>query len=175
MSFAGPGDAGNYRQDAKRNVDVNVLQVVAASAANGQNAFVPAERRLERKPVAQVAASQGVAGAQAIEVTLVDDLPTLRAGSRAKVHNVVGDSDAAMARVERQTQARLSRRRQSRLAFHKPCEFCDLDNGGPCLRIADHEMPQGRRSEVAEKNVRDFIDLRSMRVWGGIVQGHSRS
>ena len=66
-ALARPGHAGHDDEHAERDVDVDVLQVVGAGAADLQRVRRRAHRRLQRGPVVQVAPGQRVAGPQPLE------------------------------------------------------------------------------------------------------------
>ena len=92
-ALARAGDAGHDDEHAERDVDVDVLQVVRVGAADLHGLRRRAHRRLERRPVVQVAPSQRVAGAQPVEIALEHDLAAGAAGARPEVDDVVGDRD----------------------------------------------------------------------------------
>ena len=77
----------------ERDVDVDVLQVVGRRAAHLQRAGRLAHRLLERGPVVEVAAGDGVALAQPVDGALEADRAALRAGAGTEVDDVVGDRD----------------------------------------------------------------------------------
>ena len=93
-ALARPGHAGQHDQHAERDVDVDVLQVVRAGAANLERARSPSARvgfsaaRSSRcRPV-----SVSLARSR-LDRALEDDLAAGRAGARPEVDDVVGDLD----------------------------------------------------------------------------------
>ena len=69
-ALARAGHAGDHDQHAERDVDVDVLQVVGAGAADLQRAGRRPHRRLQRGPVVEVPAGEGAAGPQPLDGAL---------------------------------------------------------------------------------------------------------
>ena len=78
-------------QDRRRDVDVDVLEVVRARVADRQPARRRADALLDRQRAVEEAAGQGVGVAEVGERALEDDLAAGVAGARAHVDDVVGD------------------------------------------------------------------------------------
>lgn len=87
------GDTSHDNEHAERNVDIDVLQVVRTRTAYLERARRRAHRGLHHRAVAEVAASERAARAQAIDGALEHDLAAGSAGTRSKVDDVVGDLD----------------------------------------------------------------------------------
>ncbi len=92
-ALAGARHAGDHAQDAERDVHVDVLEVVGVGAADLQGPGGPADRLLEGGPVVEVAAGDGVGGAQFLDGALEADGAARGAGAGAEVDHVVGDGD----------------------------------------------------------------------------------
>ena len=88
-----PGHAGQHHQDAERDVDIDVTEVVRVGAAHLHHSGRCPHRRLQRGPVIEVAPGDGAARSQPVESALEDNLPAGRPGTRAKIDHVVTDRD----------------------------------------------------------------------------------
>ena len=91
--FPEPGHAGHHHQHAERDVDIDVLQIVGVGAAHLERADRRPHRRLQGGPVVEVAAGDGVAGAQPLDGALEHHLAAGSAGAGAEIDDVVGDRD----------------------------------------------------------------------------------
>ena len=83
-ALAGAGDAGEHAEHPERDVDVDVLQVVRRRAADLQRAGRRAHRLLERRPVVEVAAGDGVAPPQPLDGALEADGAARRCRRRGR-------------------------------------------------------------------------------------------
>ncbi len=92
-ALAGARHAGHDGQHAEGDVDVDIAQVVGRRPADLQRPRRRAHRRLQRRPVVEVAAGQRPARAQPVEAALEHDLATGGTGARAEIDDVVGDRD----------------------------------------------------------------------------------
>ena len=88
-----PGHAGHHDQDAERDVDIDVLQVVGAGPADLEHAGRCPHRRLQGGPVVEMAAGDRAAGPQPIDGPLEHHLATGRPGAWPEVDDVVRDLD----------------------------------------------------------------------------------
>ena len=94
--LARPADAGDGRQHAERNLDVDVLQVVLARAADDDLALErrpPGRRRRNRSRAGQVGAGQRAALHQLLRRALKDHVAAEIAGARPEVDDVVRRPD----------------------------------------------------------------------------------
>ena len=92
-ALARTGHAGDHDENAERDVDVDLAQVVRRRAADLQRAGRRPHRLLERGPVVEMAAGDGVAVPRPSTVLLEADGAARRAGAGAEVDDVVGDRD----------------------------------------------------------------------------------
>src|SRR5690606_3152826 len=92
-ALTGPGHTGDHTQHAQRDVDIDVLQVVRVGLADLKLAGRLPHGVFHRHAVVQVPPGDGVAGAQALDRTLVAHLATRAARAGAEVDDVVGDRD----------------------------------------------------------------------------------
>ena len=92
-ALAGSGDAGDGGQDRRRDVDVDVLEVVRAGAADLDPAGRRAHVVLDRERPAEEPPGQRVGVAQVGERALEHDPPAAVARLGAHVDDVVGDLD----------------------------------------------------------------------------------
>ncbi len=92
-ALAGAGHAGHDAEHAERDVDVDVLQVVRVRAADLERAGRRPDRVLERRPVVEVTAGEGVGRLQPLDRPLEADRAAAGARPGAEVDDVVGDHD----------------------------------------------------------------------------------
>ena len=92
-ALARPGHAGEHDEDAERDVDVDVLEVVQVGPAHLERSGRPADLRLERGAVVEVLAGRGAAAAQTRDVALEHDGAAVAPRTRTEVDDVVGDLD----------------------------------------------------------------------------------
>src|SRR6185436_15599430 len=92
-TLARTSNAGHDHQHAKRNVDVDIFQIVSASAAHLHHTRLFPNRFLQPGPVAEVAPCERAAFPQVVYSPLENYLATGCAGAGAEVDDVVGDHD----------------------------------------------------------------------------------
>ena len=85
--------AGDDDEHPERDVDVHVLQVVGAGAADLQRLGGRPHGLLDRGAVVEMAAGDGVAFPQPLDGALEADGAAARSGTGAEVDDVVGDGD----------------------------------------------------------------------------------
>ena len=86
-------DTGDDAKHAERNVDVDVLEVVRRGATHLERAGRRTHRVLDRGPVVEVAAGDGVTPPQPFHASLEADAAALGACAGAEVDDVVSDGD----------------------------------------------------------------------------------
>src|SRR6185437_1118080 len=85
--------AGDDDKYAKRDVDVDVAQVVRCRPADLERVRGRPHLLLDGGPVAEMAAGQGAAGPQPLDGAIEADGAACGAGAGAEVDDVVGDRD----------------------------------------------------------------------------------
>ncbi len=83
--------AGDHGEQAEREVDVDILEVVGAGAADLEFARRLADRVLQRGTVVEMATRQRVAGPQPLDRALEHDLASGLAGAGAQIDDAVGN------------------------------------------------------------------------------------
>ena len=86
-------DPGDGDQDAERDVDIHVLQVVGARAAHFDRPRRLADGCLQLRPIVQVPPREGSRGPQRLDRALEHDLPAARSRAGPEVDDMVGDRD----------------------------------------------------------------------------------
>lgn len=163
--FPEAGDAGDDGEDAERDVDVDVAEVVRGRAADLQRAGGLAHLVLEDGPVIQVAAGDGVGGAESFQGAFETDGAARRAGPGAEVDDVVGDGDGLGLVLHDQDRVALVAQAQQEVVHALDVVRVQTDGG----LVEDVRDVGQRGAEVADHL--DALRLAAGQGAGGAVQG----